>query len=242
MNLKQFMEVDLPYADGQVGDWMIESVPVEPSAAILHNLACELNGRGVMKIMPGIIRRLTRVSDQVTVMSSTLMEYRTNLRFVRKARGTVLINGLGLAIVPFALLAKKEIESVTIIEREAAVIDMVAPYLKDARVRIVHEDAMFYSPTCSYDFVWHDIWDDINPKNVASMTKLWLKYQRHCHWQGCWSSTMIYARMVSDYLTGAMNESGINARQQAVLLAHVKNLNGRRMKHGQGQGKETTAR
>ena len=56
---------------------------------------------------------------------------------------------------------------------------MVAPtYIQDKRIKIINEDAFEFKPPKDkrYDFVWHDIWDDICTDNLPEMTKLHRKY------------------------------------------------------------------
>jgi hypothetical protein len=56
------------------------------------------------------------------MMSDTRMEHYTNYKVVREARGNVLIAGLGLGMILHPILAKKEVLSVTVIEKYADVI------------------------------------------------------------------------------------------------------------------------
>lgn len=131
--------------------------------------------------------RLMRGST--VVMSNTPMEIRTNRTFVRYAKGNVLINGLGLGMVLTAILRKPEVESVTVIEAAAEVIELVAPTFRDdPRVEIVHANAFDYQPPkgMRFDAVWHDIWDFISAENLPEMHRLHRKYGQRTPWQASW--------------------------------------------------------
>lgn len=100
-----------------------------------------------------------------------------------------LINGLGLGVVLSAILKKDTVTEVTVIEKSEDVINLVAPaFLLDKRVEIIHQDAFKYMPPKgeTYDFVWHDIWDDICADNIPEMTKLHRKYGKIAKWQDSW--------------------------------------------------------
>jgi spermidine synthase len=111
------------------------------------------------------------------------------LNFIYKAEGHVLINGLGLGVCLKAVLEKKEVIKVTVIEKSEDVIKLVAPSFQDDRVEIINADAFEYKPPKGvvYDVVWHDIWQDICTDNLEQMKKLHRKYGRKCKWQGSWS-------------------------------------------------------
>jgi len=79
--------------------------------------------------------------------------------FAERSYGHVLVAGLGLGIVVHFLAKNKKIMSITVVEREMSVIDLIKPLLpKDDRLAIVHDDF--------YDFMKKDqnkrdvvIWD-----------------------------------------------------------------------------------
>lgn len=168
-------------ADGRV---RIEEFIVSDSQAFVNNLRCSPN----MAIMPGIYKKLV-INNQV-VMSNTRMEVVTNREFVLSARGNILINGLGLGMVVEKLLARENIEHITVIEKDQDVIDLVAPVFKnEQKVTIIHACAFEYQPPKGviYDYVWHNIWTNIHPNNLGEMTRLHRKYGKRSHWQGSWA-------------------------------------------------------
>lgn len=134
----------------------------------------------------GNYKRLMR--GDTVVMSNTPMEVRTNQPIIRRAHGSVLINGLGLGMALTAILAKPAVESVAVVEKSPEVIELVAPHFADPRVRIINADALDYKPPSGIRFnaVWHDIWDYVTADNLPQMHTLHRKYGRRADWQDSW--------------------------------------------------------
>lgn len=180
------MEIVVDVPDGSSGDWKVETFVIEKDAPGLLYLA--LKGRYVA---PGIYKRL--VHKRRVIMSNTQAEIMDFRYFLNKAKGNVLINGLGLGVLLKALLDKPGIESVTVIEISEDVINLVGSHFKDPRVQIIHADALTWKPPkgVHYDAAWHDIWDDICLTNWESMSKLHRKYGRKCSYQDSWCRAQI---------------------------------------------------
>lgn len=125
------------------------------------------------------------------VMSDTPDEMRDHYHAFWKAKGHVLINGLGLGMVLGAILRKPEVEHVTVIEIDPDVIDLVGPHYACGRLTIINVDAFEYVPPKGARFgaAWHDIWDDYCADNLPEMTRLKRRYGRRADWQGCWSES-----------------------------------------------------
>ena len=139
-------------------------------------------------------------------MSDTTAEQRDHIEPVYKAKGHVLINGLGIGMVLMNCLEKPEVTRATVVERSQDVIDLVGPYYKKKygkRVEIIKADALTYTPPkgIRYGMVWHDIWSDICGDNYEQMKKLHRRYGGKCDWQGSWSKRL--ARR--DYLKSDVN-------------------------------------
>ncbi|MBN8955005.1 MAG: hypothetical protein J0H17_00095, partial [Rhizobiales bacterium] len=115
---------------------------------------------------------------------------------VFRAKGHVLINGLGIGMVLAAVLRRPEVQRVTVVEIDPDVVALVSPHYPDARVTVIQSDAFDYAPPKGerYGAVWHDIWDTICANNLPSMTRLKRKYGRRTDWQGCWGEHEIRYR------------------------------------------------
>ena len=173
--------------EGKSGHWRVERFKHEGFAAMLSAIkdrhrACE----------EGEYTRLMR--GGTLVMSDTPAEMRDHYEPVRRARGHVLIQGLGLGMVLQAVLKKPEVERVTVVELSEDVGALVWPtYASDSRAELVIADAMTWKPPkgAHYGAVWHDIWDDLCSDNLSAMKTLTRRYARKCDWQGCWGREVI---------------------------------------------------
>lgn len=167
--------------EGSCGDWAVSRYTVSEAEA---RLSAMLDGRRY--VYPGTYAQLTHRGR--IIMSDTPAEMRDHGEPVRRATGSVLINGLGLGMVLGAILAKPSVTDVTVVELAPEVIRLVGPTYADPRLTIVCADAFDWQPPKGkrYDCVWHDIWPDICLDNLAEMTRLHRKYGRRCDWQGSW--------------------------------------------------------
>lgn len=171
-------------AEGERGRWSVSRFTVSEQEAKFTALRAVMKGRGY--VPAGSYTQLKR--GPVIVMSDTPDEMRDHRWAVHKARGHVLINGLGIGMVLTNVLQKPEVTAVTVVELDADVIALVGPNYSDPRVNIVHASAFDYAPPkgVRYGAVWHDIWDNICGDNLSEMTRLKRKYGRRADWQGCW--------------------------------------------------------
>ncbi|MGI9492498.1 MAG: hypothetical protein ACR2QF_08875 [Geminicoccaceae bacterium] len=180
-------QVDIP--EGAAGAWTVQRFTISEDDARLDQMRCAFtfSGGGVRRaVRPGTFTRLMR--GRTVVMSDTHAERFDHLEPVRRATGSVLINGLGIGVVLRNVLAKEDVTDVTVIELSPDVISLVAPHYDDPRVTIIQSDAMTCKPPKGkrYQVVWHDIWDYICADNLPDMHKLHRRYGRIADWQGSW--------------------------------------------------------
>jgi hypothetical protein len=134
------------------------------------------------------------VHDRIgTVMADSEPEMRDHIEAVPWARGRVLINGLGLGMVLGAILAKPDVERVTVVEVERNVIELVGPYYACDRLETVCASAFDYEPAAGTRFnaVWHDIWPAVDVHKLTEMLQLRRKYAPISDWQGCWAEDRV---------------------------------------------------
>lgn len=179
------MKIDVNIPDGKRGEWSVQTfnVPEKDSSQIISLMK---TGRGVPA---GTYKRLVR--NDCVVMSNTPDEINDFTHFTSQAKGSVLINGLGLGVVVMSLLDNNDVTEITIIEKSLDVIGLVAKHIKHKRadiVEVLHRDAFEYKPPKGkrYNAVWHDIWDYISEDNIPEMTKLHRKYGKRCDYQESW--------------------------------------------------------
>jgi hypothetical protein len=195
------MNIEINVPDGISGGWAVETFTVsEDDAQFARMRAMFHGGRGY--VPAGTYKRLIRTHGfKDVIMSNTPDEIRDFMGFVWKAKGSVLVNGLGLGVLLKALIDKPDITDITVIEKSEDVIKLVAPtYLTDKRVTIINADAFEYEPPQGkrYNAVWHDIWDGICSDNLKEMEILHRKYGRKTDYQESWCREQC-KRQLADY-------------------------------------------
>lgn len=195
MEKKEFKLGTCTVPDGEKGDWRISTFSLTDEQIGLSNLRAIRNGTPELVVRPGTYRRLTHKSRGV-VMSNTPMEILTCRDAYWAAKGHVLVSGLGMGMLLEGLLSKNDVASITVLEIEQDVIDLVAPHFaNEPRLTVIQADAHeFVPPTgTKYDYAWHDIWDNISADNLPDMAKLTRRYARFMTkpgMQGVWSREM----------------------------------------------------
>lgn len=163
---------------GVSGAWRVAHVDIPDSVAY------RLRER---RFEPGRYTQLFR--GRTLVMSDTPAERFDHLEFVRRAKGHVLIAGLGIGMCVAACLRKPEVERVTVLELSPDVINLVAQHYACDRLEVIQTDAMLWQPPkgARYGAVWFDIWDGICSDNLPSMKTIARRYGRRADWHGCWA-------------------------------------------------------
>jgi hypothetical protein len=192
------MEFDvMKIPNGSSGPWKVSEITLTKEDVWLENLR-SISQPGARIILPGKYKRLTRHGK--VILSNTSAEISDFRPFTRRAYGRVLINGLGLGCTVAELLNKPGVNSVEVVEISYDVIRLVADFFKpDPRFILHHEDAFKFKPPrgARFDFIWHDIWDDICSDNLPQMSRLHRKYGRRVEvWQASWCRELCraYAR------------------------------------------------
>lgn len=170
----------------------VQHFEISEQAAKLGNLRAIVHGSYEDMVQPGKYIRLL-VSGQL-MMTDTQMEKRTNLGFMSKAKGRVLVAGLGIGMILHRLLEKPEVTEVTVIEKYGDVIRIVAETLPEVPGKaLVHvcADIFEWKPAKGekFDTVYFDIWPDICTDNLKEITKLKRRFARFLTpngWMGAW--------------------------------------------------------
>jgi hypothetical protein len=116
------------------------------------------------------------------VMSDTPMEKRTNLEFIEKAHGDVLIAGLGIGLIVLPIQNKEEVKSITILEKNKEVIELVAEKLPfNDKVKVMQGDIFDYKfeKGAKFDVIYFDIWNYVNSDVYEEMKELKKKYRKY---------------------------------------------------------------
>lgn len=150
--------------EGWSGLWFIRKMETPTGVPI------DRNGHEIF-VPAGTYTYLFRMTDSTlhleppgtVVMEDTPVELKTHLPFIRRARGRVLVTGLGLGCVVRGLLANETVEHVTCIEKSKDVLKLVGPYMPQTdRLSIVHACAFEWvaENKTTFDYAWHDLWTD----------------------------------------------------------------------------------
>ncbi|MBI2405149.1 hypothetical protein HYV22_03155 [Candidatus Gottesmanbacteria bacterium] len=119
-------------------------------------------------------------------MSDTWMERFTNASFLQMASGHVVVAGLGIGMLPIALCQKNEVLSVTVIELEPDIIQLVKPYIEPhcrGKLQIICGDAVvppfqIIRKSKLFDCAYLDIWPTICSDNWEMMKSMLRTYRK----------------------------------------------------------------
>lgn len=171
------MKIDLNLKPGKKGAWEVKPFTVTEEEAKLSRFRNIINGHPERAVSAGDYWKLTE--NGYIYMSNTPAEVNDHMNFIRNARGSVLIAGLGLGMVIKALLKKPEVSRIVVVEISQDVIDLVGwAYKDDPRVEIVCSDIFEFKTKEHFDYAWFDIWPNICSDNYPEMKKLHRKFAR----------------------------------------------------------------
>ncbi|MEO5330646.1 MAG: hypothetical protein H7839_01375 [Magnetococcus sp. YQC-5] len=142
-------------------------------------------------------------------MTDSLQERCMVYAAAQRAHGKILVGGLGLALYPqFCFHLKRPIQSIIIVEKEAAVIDLVMEPLRQnldheqlSRINVIEGtiEKFLQESKDQFDTIYFDTWENIDPRFLASVNYLVELAQPRCALDGqiqCWG----YAMMVDTFI------------------------------------------
>jgi hypothetical protein len=122
-----------------------------------------------------------------------------------RAKGRILITGLGLGCVVRGLVASPQVEHVDVVEIDADILSVIgSEFATNPRVTLHHGDAhrIAFSEGTHWDFAWHDIWTEQNKGLHHAHMKLLMKFNKQVAHQGAWQMPRAFKRL-SSMCTGA---------------------------------------
>jgi hypothetical protein len=186
--------------EGASGLWYIRKWQIAKPLFVIRD---KKDGSGVT-LQPGRYTNLLRWTDATLhlgmgelVMHDEPNELRKHLNFMLRARGNVLITGLGLGCVVRGTLANPAVKHVTVVERDADVLKLVQPHMPTERLTIIHDDAISFCKATNqqFDCAWHDIWSDNDEPNlILQHTELLCALALTVPRQGAWDYPREYKR------------------------------------------------
>lgn len=177
-----------------------------PQDASLTGIRLMQSGRG--SVRAGETYAELRIGGSLW-MSDTRDERRDHMWIVHKAKGDVLIAGLGLGMVAIACAEKSSVSSVTVIEMNADVTALTEPHIRrrlGARadvLRIIEANALTWSPPkgAMFDTMWWDIWLNLCTDDLAEHAALNRRFARRLRpggYRGAWGSELLQSRRRHD--------------------------------------------
>lgn len=167
----------------------IERFILTKEQADLHNLREDIRARDQLLIFPpryiepGEYTRL--FVDGRVMMSNTPAELSDHDELLERARGHVLISGLGIGMLIQELTENPLVDFITVLESDERIIRMVAPFYYGIygydRLEIIKTDAREWTPPAGarYDTIWHDIWADVSDQNLPEMCRMYFRYRKY---------------------------------------------------------------
>ncbi len=153
---------------GQYKDWKLEKHTYYPYEAFLWKdvtvdpiTFAEYSSLGFF-LEPFSYLAITQ--KNIVWMSLTPHEIETMQPVIDQVKGNVLVLGLGLGYFPFMIARKKEVTSITIVEKDPSAIELfthlLLPHFSHIeKIHIVEEDAFSYlQKEISYDDCFVDLW------------------------------------------------------------------------------------
>jgi len=115
--------------------------------------------------------------DQGALMTDTPFEIETNKKAIKKAKGDVLECGLGLGYFTYHASHKKNVNTLTILEHEKNIIDLVYPIVSNFKTDIIQTDAIKYFKKTKrkYDMINIDFVGGMVPYRELEKLKLLTK-------------------------------------------------------------------
>lgn len=140
---------------------------------------------------------LTLKHDGKVIRSETNPELVSYLRFIDNAEGDVLLVGLNLGTLVKSLTHSEEVTSVTVLESDSDLIDLILPFVRDEKLTVIQSDISSYNTSRRFDTIYIDSWGR-KCYNTAgeireSLQKLKAYLKNDNSWIGAWLEEIILA-------------------------------------------------
>lgn len=187
------VQINLDFIKNEiVGKATVSEFEVSKHYSYLTYLRAKFNNRPEDYIKEGKYKRL--YFNGKLFMSNTQMEINSHFEAFYRATGTVLVAGLGLGMYLQVIKDLKDVKKITVVEKEKDIIDLIGKYFIDDKIEIINADIFEYETDEHFNFVWIDIWDSINIKNIKEMQLLKDKFSKNSDNILCWSEDIINNR------------------------------------------------
>ena len=187
-----------PIVHRQFGPWTITRIAARAHAAVAGRdgyaaLCRRTESESTLHLPHGEI-----------VMEDSDPELRQHLPIWLRARGRVLVTGLGLGCVVRGLLANGAVEHIDVIEIDQRVIEAVgAEFRSTPRVSLIHADARTWPiGGRRWDWAWHDLWTSEDEGHLQLVhAQVLLRFHDACASQGAWKLPRFVRRLAPGLAT-----------------------------------------
>jgi hypothetical protein len=193
MTKETFTQMTLVIPKAKSGDFEIKRYKITKQDISVANIRT-INHPYEVPPKKGTVTILARISEQSfgddVIMSDSEFDKHTNSNILRIAHGNILIAGLGIGMILIPLLKKKDVQTITVIEKEQDVINLVYKHIKKYdkknKLEVIHDDifSIELSKERKFDVMYFDIWNNVCGDNYSQMKTLKKKFSKnrakHC--------------------------------------------------------------
>lgn len=185
---------------------------VDEKELMIHNLRMAIHKEPEMMLTPGRYTRLT--VDGELMMTDAPFEARSNHDILSKAKGNVLIGGLGIGMILVPILRNPAVKRVVVLEKYRDVIKLVEKPLRahlgpqaSDKLLVMNRDVFTFVPSkdfkkkARFDAIYMDIWPTISVDNLKDMVVLKRRFKpllKKDGWLGCWLEDYLKRKRVKN--------------------------------------------
>jgi hypothetical protein len=150
------------YGDNKSLSIVAKTVPAMQAIDIIGMRQAVLSGQKglVVRLRHPLTYHELQDSSHGTWMTTHPMELSQMIPALKRARGDVLVGGLGLGVIAHLMAQKPKIRSVTVVERDPNIIRLIKPYIHP-KVQLVEADLFEFAKNLkanTYQYAFLDIW------------------------------------------------------------------------------------
>jgi hypothetical protein len=175
--------------------------PENERAEILRAYREDLDAEAVLPPGEYAVLRVLYGETWSSVMTDSPAEYEDHADLFEHAHGRVLLHGCGLGCALSALLADPDVEHVDVVDPNADVLSIIAPYYEGYPVTFHHASCVdkVWPEGTRWNYVWHDIWTHVTEDNLEDETaehgisygRLALLFADRADRQGAWALDLV---------------------------------------------------
>lgn len=190
MGLLETMAMVGTIKPGKVGAFYTKEFTVSHEDAESFNFRQTIQGCGNRYIMPGTYVGLYERGGDPWMSDTTAerKDHRDVAARIAEVGGRILVAGLGLGMIVKSALSNENVRSVTVLEIQPDVIELVAPCFDDERLEIIEADAWKWKPPAweHFDIAYFDIWRDLDTDHLMEYGRMKRRYSRCSDERYCW--------------------------------------------------------